>query len=325
MVSVIIPVYNVAPYLRQALDSVIGQSYSDLQIIIVDDESTDESRRICDDYLSDSRVTVIHQVNRGLSAARNTGLDIASGEYIAFLDADDAFHPDFVRTMLDSMKDADLTICECFECSKKLNIIEKDVSSAEKTFFDKDSALQALADQRISMTVWNKLYKRELWSHIRFPDGHNYEDVDTMFRIFYLCNRLCFIQQSLYFHRKRHGSITQSHTRKNIKDWNLAYQHYEKFIENHIPGIFKEEHLKQVRQSHLSGMTAGYVKGKMNSESRMELRNEIITIGKDTGLKWYNFRIRAGYQMIRYCPWLLRILYPVYRPFRLLVLKVIGK
>ena len=110
MISVIIPVYNVAPYLREALDSVINQTYKDLEILIIDDGSTDGSSEICDDYTSYPRVIVQHQPNLGLSTARNTGLDMITGDYVAFLDSDDAYHPDCIRSMAVAMDDADLVI-----------------------------------------------------------------------------------------------------------------------------------------------------------------------------------------------------------------------
>lgn len=325
MVSVIIPVYNVAPYLREALDSVVGQSYPDLQIIMVDDGSTDGSGQICDEYLSDPRVAVIHQKNRGLSAARNIGLDLATGEYIAFLDPDDAFHPDFLRNMLAQMNNADLTICGYTVGHDRLDRGGKDALPVDEGYYDRNCALRALIDGKISPCVWNKLYKRELWKDIRFPDGYNYEDHDTMYRIFYLCKQIYVMRQTLYFYRKRFGSISRTITGKNVEDRSRALLHMEEFIQNHIPEIFSDEHLKKIRQSRLSGMIAGYIKGRMNAEFRVKLRNEIIAIGKETGMEWYSFRIRTGYHIVRICPWLLRIIYPVYRPFRLLVLKVTGR
>ena len=100
LVSVIIPVYNVEPYLKEALDSVLDQSYQNLEIILIDDGSTDRSGKICDDYSeTDDRIRVIHQENKGLSSARNKGLDLMHGELVAFLDPDDAYHPDYVSAM----------------------------------------------------------------------------------------------------------------------------------------------------------------------------------------------------------------------------------
>lgn len=114
LVSVIIPVYNVRPYLREALDSVINQTYQNLEIIIVDDGSRDGSETICDEYKADSRVKVIHQRNRGLSSARNTGMDNVTGEIIAFLDPDDVIHPDMINTLVTIMQEqeADIVCCQ---------------------------------------------------------------------------------------------------------------------------------------------------------------------------------------------------------------------
>ena len=114
LVTIIIPVYNTAPYLLEALDSVIQQDYSNLEIIIIDDGSTDGSEKICDIYAEkDSRIRVIHQENKGLSCARNTGLDIMSGDSVAFLDSDDVLHPTYVKTMVAAMcrKKTDLVVC----------------------------------------------------------------------------------------------------------------------------------------------------------------------------------------------------------------------
>lgn len=115
LVSVIVPVYNVLPYLKESLDSLIGQSYQDLEVILIDDGSTDDSGKLCDEYANhDKRILVIHQENKGLSAARNIGLDKANGEYIAFLDSDDAFHCCFIEKLLSSIisKDADIALCK---------------------------------------------------------------------------------------------------------------------------------------------------------------------------------------------------------------------
>ena len=114
LVSVIIPVYNVESYLEEALDSVLNQSYDNLEIIIIDDGSTDSSGQICDNYeKKDERVYVIHQEHRGLSAARNTGLDIMTGEAVAFLDSDDAFNQDFIKVLADIMEKENVDVVVC--------------------------------------------------------------------------------------------------------------------------------------------------------------------------------------------------------------------
>lgn len=319
LISVIIPVYNVAPYLREAFDSVVQQTYSNLEILIVDDGSTDGSGEICEEYCSDDRVQLIHQENRGLSAARNSGLDRATGEYIAFLDSDDAWRLDFIEKMLETIDKADIAVCRFEIHQLRLDSTWKKIEPlAGKGFYEREEALRALADGTINISVWNKLYRSKLWKEIRFPEGHNYEDIDTTYRIFTLCGKICFLDQPLYLHRKRPGSITNTATKKNLEDWRLAYGQLEAFVESNIPEVFNEEHLKKVRQTRLHGWMIFYIKGHIGAA---EIREDL----EGLDLKDYSFRYKVAIRILRFCPGLLRILYPVFRPLRLLARKVFGR
>lgn len=317
-VSVIIPVYNVEPYLREALDSVVGQSYRDLEIIIVDDGSTDGSSEICDEYRCNPRVRVIHQGNRGLSNARNVGLDVSSGVYIAFLDSDDAFHPDFVRKMVDEIGDADVAVCRFEVHQGTLESRGQIYPRLKKRVYSRKEALRALADGKINVAVWNKLYRRELWREIRFPDGHNYEDIHTTYRIFDCCEHVKVLDQVLYLHRKRPGSITQVWTKNNIEDRKLAHDDLLAFVKTHTPEVFDEMDVRRIKGSWLRVMLVSYARGRMRMTD-IEAACEGMKLGE------LGFRAWTGYQIIRLCPCLLKILYPVYRPFRLLVLKILGR
>lgn len=317
-VSVIIPVYNVAPYLREALDSVVGQSYHNLEIIIVDDGSTDGSSEICDEYLSDPRVQVIHQENRGLSNARNVGLDLSSGVYIAFLDSDDAFHPDFVQKMVYEIGDADVVVCRYEVHHGTLESRGQIFPRTKEGVNNREEALRALVDGRINVSVWNKLYRRELWGEIRFPDGHNYEDIHTTYRIFDCCERVKVLDQVLYLHRRRPGSITQVWTKKNVEDRNLAYDNFFEFVRAHIPAVFDEAHLSRIWQARLSGLLGSYARGQVGLAD-VKAACDGVKSG-ELGL-----RVRVGYWIIRFCPGLLKILYPAYRLFRVLVRKILGR
>lgn len=319
LVSVIIPVYNVAPYLREALDSVVHQTYSNQEILIVDDGSTDGSGEICEEYRSDDRVQVIHQENRGLSAARNTGLDRAVGEYIAFLDSDDAWCPDFIEKMLEAIGNVDIVVCRYEVHQLRLDSMWKKIEpTAAKDFYGREEALWALANGTINVSVWNKLYRRDLWKETRFPEGHNYEDIETTYRIFGMCRNICFLDQPLYLHRRRPGSITNTATKKNLEDRKLAYEHLEAFVESNIPEIFSQKHLNKVRQTRLHGWLIFYIKRYIDA-------GEIRAALDDLDLKDYNFSYKAACWILRFCPGLLRILYPVFRPFRLLAWKVFGR
>ena len=324
LVTVIIPVYNTAPYLTEALDSVLRQDYSNLEIIIIDDGSTDGSEKICERYAEkDKRICVIHQNNKGLSGARNAGLDIMSGEAVAFLDSDDALHPAYVSTMMTAMirEKADLVICRYSVHHSSGKMVrkgrERTYPLIEEGLFSRDESLRALADGKLDHHVWNNLYKRELWNVIRFPDGHVYEDVDTTFRVVDSCKKICVLNESLYLYRKRAGSIIDTRSKGNIKDCILACSHFESFVKAHTPGLFSEDQLRRTQQPLLEAMTVYYARFSSETDNSEEkeycnnLKQQITCTIKENGF-YSCFHLMACYWMIRLCPWLLRSIYPVY-------------
>ena len=181
LVSIIVPVYNVALYLPEALDSIVNQTYKDLEIIIVDDGSTDDSAAICEKYAaSDSRIKLIHQANKGLSGARNTGLQHATGDFVSFIDSDDSLSPVFIDSLVKAMESSSAPIAEC-----RFAVIETSGSmagvAASSVFpsvaaglYERKDAIISLVEERMCVNVCNKLFRRELWTDIRFPDGHVY-------------------------------------------------------------------------------------------------------------------------------------------------------
>lgn len=336
LVSVIIPVFNVKPYLKEALDSVIYQTYENLEIIIVDDGSTDGSGEICDEYaVKDKRIQVLHQENKGLSNARNVGLDMMTSKFVVFLDPDDAYDVSFIEKMMSAItrEKVDLIVCKytvqhttgLLKCENK----EKSAPSIEAGVYGRVSALQALTDGMINVSVWNKLYRRDLWKNIRFPEGHVYEDLDTMFKIFDICGEICVINHALYFHRKRPESITDTISMENINDRILACIHFETFVKEHIPEIFTSYHLNKRYRSRLIGMITTYIHYSNKTENendffREELRKQTIIIGKEIGIDMLGFRAKIAYYMLRLCPRLLNKIYPIYHFVRLFIWKNLG-
>ena len=336
LISIIIPVYNVETYLAEALDSVINQTYEKLEILIIDDGSTDGSGAICDEYaFKDERIRVMHQENRGLSAARNAGLNCMTGELCAFLDSDDAFESTFIEKMLAAMlhEEADLVVCKytVHQTEKKLYLTDEQARpSADSGNYDRIHALRALADGIINVAVWNKLYRRTLWQNIRFPEGRYYEDYETTLRIFNICHLLHVLDEPLYLYRKRQGSITSTPSIKIIRDKNLAYSHFASFIEANTPEIFNASQKQNWHQFLLNDIIIYYLNhtaGRSYEEItfRKELRKYIILTGKETGIKTFGLRTRIAWYMIRFCPMLLKIVYRVYLPVRLKVFKIIGR
>ena len=175
LISVIIPVYNVESYIVEALESVIHQTYENLEILVIDDGSTDGSGVICDKYArDDARIFVMHQENKGLSSARNVGLDRMTGDAVAFLDPDDAYEVAFIEKLLAPMllEDADVTVCNFsvhHTTGKLKHDGERVLPLSAAGIYNHNSGLCALTDRSINVSVWNKLYHRKLWQEIRFP------------------------------------------------------------------------------------------------------------------------------------------------------------
>lgn len=222
LVSVIIPVYKVEPYLRECLDSVVNQTYYNLEIILVDDGSPDGCPKICDEYAeNDSRIKVIHKENGGLSDARNKGLDIATGKYITFVDSDDVIHKTYVESLYDNLKKTNSFISVCqlatfkdFQIIKKVEIdCEQYVLSGSEAVQDLYERLCGLKKQKsfgVSVTACGKMFARKFFSNIRFPYGMLHEDDAVSPKVLYQSNRVCVISSQLYYYRVTENSITNS-------------------------------------------------------------------------------------------------------------------
>ena len=288
LVSVIIPVYNVLPYLREALDSVINQTYKNLEILVVDDGSTDGSGEVCDEYLSDPRVIVIHQENKGLSGARNTALDRMTGEYVAFLDSDDAFMPDMIEKMLDALllNQTDAVICGYFVCrtDRTFDTLKDDkkqtFSPGQMQKLTSIEALNILVSSTVGWTVvWNKLYNHSLFDNIRFPEGYLYEDMHITFRIFEKChNGLYLLPEPYVFYRHRTGSITKTMSLKHMQDALTASKLVQNYIAKHTPQIFTPESSHFHQEYHARKSSIKYAKlcrMKYPWPIRKQIRNEI--------------------------------------------------
>lgn len=323
--SIIIPVYNVQSYLAEALESVIHQTYSNLEILIIDDGSTDGSGEICDEYaVKDNRIHVIHQENKGLSAARNVGLDMMTGEVVAFLDSDDAYYPEFVEKMIAAMirNQADLVICRYAsrETSERMRSddLEYTGPSIPAGIYDRKQALEARLNGKINNAVWNKLYRKSIWSHIRFLEGHVFEDWDTIYKILNLSDITVVLDESLYFYRVRSESICSTFSWKNFSDMMYISSRVEAFITENLTDVLSEEMLQKERIEHfriLIRSYAGLYKYKKDIDiksERKKLRLQIIAKGEEIKMESCSFKIRVAYAMIYFCPGFFRMAHSAY-------------
>lgn len=207
-VSVIIPVFNVKPYLEQCLNSLLSQTLTDLEYIIVDDGSFDGSSVVCDRFAkTDGRIQVIHKKNEGLSCARNDGIKVSTAPYIMFVDGDDWVEPEFCRLPYNMAVDngADLVLFS-FKKVRNNGRVVRVKTRKQSGFISEAEAIDL--NMRGLNAAWLGLYHKDLFNNVKFPAGKVYEDICTSHRFIHEANRICFINQALYNHRVgRIGSI----------------------------------------------------------------------------------------------------------------------
>ena len=209
--TVVVPVYNVEKYLEKCISSIIGQTYSNIEIILVDDGSTDNSSAMCDRYAEeDSRVTVIHQKNTGVSAARNTGIENANGEYIAFIDGDDYISNQMMECLYNRIVSdhSDVAICG-YRCVDDMGH-ELNIATVEDAIVSGAEALRIHYERNthgIMAITWNKLYRRRLFEFVRFPEGKRCEDEAVFYRILDLCGKVSILSEHYYYYVQHDDSF----------------------------------------------------------------------------------------------------------------------
>lgn len=245
-ISVIVPVYRVEKYLPACIDSILNQTFTDFELILVDDGSPDRCPEICDETAKrDARVRVIHQANAGLSAARNAGIEAAHGAWLSFVDSDDYIAPQFYEKLYQT---AQRTDADCVMCS---------VQNVDESGKPIDSALMRMADEvktgrevlrKIGrddvtpyLTAWNKLYRRKLFNTLRYPAGRQNEDVFVFAELFCQVQRAACVAEPLYFYRKRIDSIMNSAvTLRNLDEMWAYVNCFEHLQQDNEESILKE-------------------------------------------------------------------------------------
>lgn len=258
-ISVIVPIYRVEKYLPACIDSILNQTFTDFELILVDDGSPDRCPEICDETAKrDARVRVIHQANAGLSAARNAGIEAAHGAWLSFVDSDDYIAPQFYEKLYQT---AQRTDADCVMCS---------VQNVDESGKPIDSALMRVADEvktgqevlrKIGrddvtpyLTAWNKLYRRKLFNTLRYPAGRQNEDVFVFAELFCQVQRAVCVAEPLYFYRKRIGSIMNSVvTLRNLDEMWAYVNCFE-----HLQQDDEESTLKETEKRVFAKLTGVY-------------------------------------------------------------------
>lgn len=221
MITVIVPVYNVENYIKKCVESILNQTYRELEIILVNDGSTDNSSVVCDEFKTiDNRVKVIHKKNGGLSDARNAGLAIASGDYITFVDSDDYIATDMYRVMIDAMRrnEAEIGVCGIGYIT---NGVSSEISClpTEKVYREKEALCTYFSTNDLNASVCNKLFKRSLFEGICFPLHKKFEDTFIIHRVIERAGVVVHVGKPLYYYVNRGGSITKRPF--SVKDMDL--------------------------------------------------------------------------------------------------------
>ena len=239
LISVIVPVYNVELYLDQCVTTLINQSYHNLDIILVDDGSTDNSSAMGDAWAKkDSRIKVIHKENGGLSDARNAGLKIVSGKYISLIDSDDIVDVDMLAQLYQALEESNADIAECSYVKFEDGQPDFSAGSSSTTVFDTEAALRELLLERaFRYTACNKLYRREIFTRLQFEVGKLHEDVFFTYQAFGMANRVVKLDAPLYGYRQRSGSIMGSaFSLRNLDSLEARYRQLA-FIRERFPSL----------------------------------------------------------------------------------------
>lgn len=223
-ISIIVPIYNVQNYLEKCIESLINQTYKDIEIILVNDGSNDDSGKICDFFSSlDNRIKVVHQENRGVSGARNTGLKYSTGDYIGFVDPDDwvdnCMYEKLLETLITNKSDISMCSYKNEGDDTKLNMLKPKL--VDQNLSSEELISKLFVNNSFYYTIlWNKLYRADLWNDIKFPEGYVHEDEAVIHIIYDRCNQLSTISNEFYHYRMVSNSIT--HTNELIRKIDYA-------------------------------------------------------------------------------------------------------
>ena len=243
LISIIVPVYNTEAYLAKCLDSLLAQSYNNIEIMVVDDGSTDGSREICDAYKEkDIRVKVIHKTNGGLSSARNAGLFKATGDYISFVDSDDYVAKTYIEDLLQLIKDnaADISICGILAVNEAGDPIKANKNTEETITYTSEEAMICQFYQKgIGNHACGKLYSKKCFDDVRFPEDRIYEDLATVYKFFSKADKIVKNEQPLYFYLQRQASIMHAEYSSKKMDRIYVSEEILEFAKNRSEALTK--------------------------------------------------------------------------------------
>ncbi len=225
LISVIVGVYNAEKYLDKCVQSILNQSYSNLEILLIDDGSTDTSGKLCDAYASqDERIKVIHKENEGVSVVRNVGLSVCNGEYVSFIDSDDILHLDLYKTALNLMQEAGVDVIKYQRCTKLEDL--KEIIKPSCEVFDSVEITKKILRDEIGSQLWQYLFKTHLWEDIVSPKGRLAQDMMTLYLATSKTDKFALTNEVLYYYYEDNASNVSNSNKKGVRgtvDRSLAF------------------------------------------------------------------------------------------------------
>lgn len=267
-VSIIVPVYNVKEYVSECLNSLLDQSYWNIEIIVVDDGSTDGSGEICDSYSQkDPRIHVIHQVNGGAASARNAALDCMKGDYVAFVDSDDVAKPRMIESLVDELEKncADIAVCSY---SKWFTAHTEEVLCGQTGIKTAEEYLESFLKEWRSGLIWNKLFRAELLRAVRFETGHLIDDEFFTYQAVLQAKRIAMTDKVLYDYRQRRSSVMNQGKQKQMLLDRIAY-FPERFrlVTQRYPGLYMK---------YLSNIADSIIIFRRSAEKYCDIKREVV-------------------------------------------------
>lgn len=278
-ISVIVPVYNVEQYLERCVDSIINQTYTNLEIILVNDGSTDNSGKLCDELAKkDERIRVIHKENGGLSDARNRGIDESESDLVGFIDSDDYIDSDMYEVLLKNLNDTDANLSMCALYDVYNNTPEAQVTNKETWKLSSEQAIKMVMEAKIlSVTAVNKLYRKSLFTDLKFEVGKIAEDAFIMIKLLDKCEKIVATNEKKYYYVHRENSITTQKFSTKFLNVIEAYEQNSNII------LEKYPKLKDVAQTRMN-WAYFYVLDRLlldDNYNDKELENKLISYLKN--------------------------------------------
>ena len=318
LVTIVVPVYKVEKYIDKCINSILNQTYKNLEIILVDDGSPDDCGKICDRYAKlDTRINVIHKENGGLSDARNAGIDAANGKFISFIDSDDYIEPEYIEILYRAIKkdETDIAISSHKVIYESGAILEK-ATGEENILTPKETLKRILYDEGIDLSAWAKLYKLELFKEVKFLKGRLFEDAATTYKLIDKSKKISIISVSTYNYIMRSSSITNNEFSVGKMDLITSTEEMCNYVKNKYPDLKKacERRLMYAYLSTLSQLAMSkvkfveeekklmrYVKDNRKNvlkDKNVPKRDKVGIISTIFGFKFYSFMWKT-YKKIR--------------------------